>query len=110
MIANHDIEEAKQLAHTGNDLDFFGLADFVEALGKDLDDGIESHGGDGGHVEHGADGCSSSTNGPFPFHRSRIVVVGGNADEGADASSAGSPQFLEFGQECGADDGADTGD
>jgi len=37
------------------------------------------------------------------------VIVRGDADQGADTPAVGGTQFLQFGQQCGADHGADAG-
>src|SRR6202453_824347 len=110
MITNHGVEESQQFSHAGDDRDFIGFSGLLKPLGKTSDDGIESHGGDGGHVQDTAQSGASATDGAFAGSGSGVGVEGSDADQGADASSIGLAQFVEFGQERGAEDGPDAGD
>src|SRR5439155_5198912 len=73
-VADHHVEDAQQLAHAGNDLHLFQLPALRQMPREAANDRVESHGGDGGHVQHAAHRRSTAADGAFAFDASRVVV------------------------------------
>ena len=109
LIPDQGVENNQQFSHAGGDDDFEGFALFFQALGELADDGIAAAGGEGGHVEHGADLFAAAGDMRAAGLFSRLTVIGGHAHEGGDLVAIELSQFRQMGQEHGAGLGADGG-
>ena len=109
-IADHGVEEGQELSHAGGECDLAAFAGGFESLIEGSDDGVASCGGEGGHVECGADVGASASDGACALESAGVSVEGRDADQCADLSSVGGAQFVERGDECGAEYDAGAGD
>jgi hypothetical protein len=78
-----------------------------ESLGEGFDDGVATHGSQGGHVENGADGFASSADAAFAFVGSAVAVEGGHSDERGDFLPVELSQFGDVGDHGGGSDAAE---
>src|SRR5262245_8163481 len=62
------VDDDQELSHTSSDDDLEGFSVLSQSIGESSDDGIAPPGGNGSHVEHGANGFASAADGTFAFH------------------------------------------
>ena len=81
---DHGIEDGQELAHASDDGDLFGFSGSDEAVVELFDDGIETDGCQGGHIEAPSHLPTTTEDGALAAHLSGIAVEGRHADQGAD--------------------------
>src|SRR5438045_6878618 len=74
IVTDHRVEQREEFSHAGNDDDFGALAGAAQAIGEATQDGIETNGGERGHVEHAADRGASAADGALAGGLSGVVV------------------------------------
>lgn len=110
VIFDHDVEDGEKFSETGNESEFEGFSFFREPLIEGLDDGIATHGGDGGHVEDGTNTGSSSPHGSSLRGLAAISIEGRDTDECGDLLAIQLSEFGQFGNERCRRSGSDPGD
>ena len=110
---HHGVEDDHKLADAGDghNLGGFGgppLAPRCQAFRKALHRLIDAFGGQGGHVEHGANGTSAAKDRPQSLAWSTVTIEWGHADESGDLLPIQLPQLGKFGNERGGGLDADS--
>ena len=90
-MLDHGIEDSQQFTHAGCDGDLLRLACIDQASVELLEDWVEAHGDQGGHVEGGPDGSPTAPAGAGSSHLAAVPGERGNANEGSDLSAVQPP-------------------
>lgn len=72
-----------------------------ESMREFADDLVGTAGGECSHVQHGAEGGTSTDDAPRPLGLSAVAIDGRHADQGGDLFAVELSQFGEFGEESG---------
>lgn len=99
IVLDHGVESDEELSHAGGEDDLGWFACLSEAFGEGMDDGVELGGGKSSHVEHAADGCSSSLNRAFATIGTTVAVEGGESNQGSDLLAVELAELWKFGDE-----------
>ncbi len=81
-----------------------------QSIGEGLDDGIAAFGGEGSHVEDGADGFTAAADRAFALVLAAVTIEGGQTDEGGDLLAVEFSQFGHVRDEGGGGDAAQPWD
>ena len=81
------IAEHQQLAHAGGQRHLGGLPGRDQALIEGADDRIGTGGGDGGHIEDGADGGAPAPDAAAAAPGAAVAIEGGDPDQGGNLAA-----------------------
>ena len=87
FVSDQGTEDGEEFVHGGDEGEFLVLSPEEKLLIEVFDDGVASDGGEGGHVECGADGGSTAPDGLFASKGSAVAVDRRDPDEQGDLLS-----------------------
>src|SRR6266508_2189653 len=79
LVPNHRVQGREELAHTGSEGDFLGLAGRQQAGIEGFDHGVPACGRHRGHVQCGPHRGTPTPDGPLPTQGAAVVVQGRHA-------------------------------
>lgn len=95
----HGVEDGQELAHEGNQGDFFRLARVPDSVVESAQHRIEAHSDEGCHVEGFSDAGSLSEDGVLPTEGTGIPIEGRHTHQVTDFARQASP-FRDFRNQC----------
>lgn len=105
----HGVEDDQELAHAGGEDDFGLFAILGESLSEGFDGGVMVFGDQSGHVDHVANGGSSTADVACALVLATVVVERSDSDQRRDLLAVEFSQFRQLGQERGGRDASQAG-
>ncbi|CAI2518485.1 Uncharacterised protein [Serratia ficaria] len=108
VLSEHRIQDGQQLAHTGNQSDFFSFSGGDQAYVKRFYHRIKAGCHKCRHVQRSSHTSPATKDGSSSSHRARVPVYRRNAHKCADFTSGEATKFRDIRKQCRSSHGANT--
>ncbi len=106
LLLNHRIQDRQQLSHTSCQRHLLFFSSSQQPFIESFDHRIPFDGGQGSHLQHGADPSALTPNAPMSSVVPAIVSQGGHSNQGGHLLAVQSSQLGHFGQRYARQNGA----